>query len=205
MTDSPSTVRLCGGPLDGREINDMVLDHYETQAIIDSDVWAIVRYERNPDGEMEYVGAKSIADIATQATQPPAEPCLVDLESMSVTDATAFLRDDNERRIAELLEATDGAVDLTNAFDILYVRTFVTEILKGLSTKGFEAANLAYEDERSTLIDVISDKYEAFQNEREAALARAKLAVEAGPPPGTVQHNGRITMPSRRVRRANPK
>jgi hypothetical protein len=209
MDDSDAVPLLHGGPFDGEffpynpESGDFP-SVFERQADVGGE-WVMARYERTDDGAYEYAGAKSIAYIATEATQPAPseEEELVDLDSMTSAEALAFLQEDNERRITELLENTGGQVDLSEAFDARFLRIFVNRILLFMSPMIHEEASLEFENARSRKLDELQDKYEEMYAQREAALAQARLSMQ-GPPPGMGAQGGAggaVTMPNRRIRR----
>lgn len=132
------------------------------------------------------------------------EPEMVDLEAMTVDEALAFLIEDNERRITEFFEISDGQIDLEHAvdLDVKFIRIFVNRILGFMSPKMHTEASLEYENHRSRHIDEIEDKYNKFQDEREQAMAQARLSMQ-GPPPGMPAPGAmeRVKLPPRRVRR----
>lgn len=161
----------------------------------------------------EYAGVVDISELATDTMEaefdkerahPEDEPEPVDLETMTTEDALAFLVDDNARRITELFEISNGQLELDNAFDLAFVKIFVNRILNFMSPKMHTEASLEYENHRSRAIDEIEDKFLKFQDERERAMAQARLSMQgsppgAMPPPGAME---RVTLPPRRIRRA---
>jgi hypothetical protein len=143
------------------------------------------------------------AEFEKIRAEAEAEPEPVDLETMTTEEALAFLTEDNARRVTELYELSDGQVELDNAFDLAHVKIFVNRILLFMSVKIHTEAQLEYEDHRSRKLDEIEDKFNKFQDERERALAQARLQVSQGPPPGMAPPGmqERINLPPRRIRR----
>lgn len=165
----------------------------------------LVTYELNDEGVAEYSGSKTMADIATDTTNAAFEGLRdhgdepdVDLEKMPAREARDFLKLDNERRRTELFEASEGQVDLTNAFDLLEALVLLRHLV-GKDAELSLGATLDFENQVSLKLDEIQTKYEEFQAAREVAQRQAVLQGNA--PPGTPIHNGRVTMPARRVRR----
>jgi hypothetical protein len=170
--------------------------------------WAKDEGEEHWHGE--YAGTRDLTDLASETmedefekerAQP--EPELVDLDSMTNEEALAFLKGDNERRITELLELSDGQLDLEHAHDLMFVKIFVNRILLFMSPQIHAEAQLEFENLRSCKFDEIEDKYNEFQAERERALAQARLSMQ-GPPPGMAPPGvaERVVLPSRRIRRS---
>jgi hypothetical protein len=197
-------MELRGGPLDSFNVRWAEGQSVWEGAYYDDEgAMVLYRYEMGEDGP-EYGGVVSMTDIADRATNAheplplDAEP-MIDLETMTADEATEVLIEDNERRVAELMEMSGGQVDLTNAFDILFIKTYLRHFLEQGHPKIAANARLDFEDQRSRMLDDITDKIENTMAEREKMMNQAKLMGQAVPP-GPV-HAGRVTTPARRVRR----
>lgn len=216
-TEDPESFRevtLHGGPLD----KEAVFWHrgenlWSGSWFKDDGTMILVRYELTGLADAEYAGEQSMTDLAyevadiafegardsaTEAGAPELEG--IDLETMSTDDALEFLLEDNERRVAEFKENTEGQVDLSDAFDITFVRVFLDHLVRHTSAKVYTEASLEFEDRRSRLLDKVEEQYVAQLKQREAAMAQARLMGQGGPPPGAMRP---VAMPPRRIRRGN--
>lgn len=198
---------LANGPLRGERVPEPAEGRtWQGTWFDDAGQQILVTYELNDEGVAEYSGSKTMADIATDTTNAAFEPLRdhgdepdVDLDKMPEHEARDFLRLDNERRRTELFEASDGQVDLTNAFDLLEILTLLRHLVAFTSSPLELDATLDFENQVSLKLDEIQTKYEEFTEARDIAQRQAVLQGNA--PPGTPIHNGRVTMPARRVRR----
>jgi hypothetical protein len=202
---------LQGGPLDqysvlwGDGAEDWTGTYYN-----DAGDMVLYRYEMGEDGP-EYSGVQLITDIADAATgahepgpldeetRPENLPTL-DLETMTAEEATDVLIEDNDRRVTQMREATNGQVDLTNAFDILFLKVYLTHLVEEGSPSIAGEARLDFEDQKSRMLDEIIANFEKMQAEREKMMAQQRLAVQQAPPMAPV-HQGRVTLPGSGVRR----
>ena len=200
----PPLVKFVSGPLRGFHAP------LPTEGTIWQGAWfddvgqqVLVTYEINDEGVAEYSGSKTMADIATDTTNAEFDKLRehdepdVDLEALPAAEARDFLALDNERRVKELLEASGGQADLTNAFDILEIQIMLRHLLHAAGEKVELESELEFGNEVSLKLDDIEDKYTQFAKAREVAERQAMLS---GGPPAPI-HNGRVTLPARRIRR----
>lgn len=210
-------IELRGGILDGFNVRWAEGESDWSGAYYDDEGRQImVRYVMGEDGP-EPGGTKLMTDIADEAIadQFPSgsvEPDVVDLDQMTAAEATEFLIEDNDRRVTELMELSGGQVDLTNAFDTLFIKVYLRHLVEWTHEKLANAARLDFEDQRSRLLDEVTDKMAAMQAEREKMVNQARLMGGQGAPmmmgpngpvpvPAGPMHQGRGTLPSKRVRR----
>lgn len=162
----------------------------------------LVTYEINDDGVGEYSGHKTMADIATDVTNAQfdaeREQVEVDLEAMPALEARDFLHLDNERRKDEILETSGGGVDLTEYFYGLECLVLLRHLTIAKGPEFAIEATLDFENMVSLKIDEIEDK---FEEQRKALEIAQRQAMLQGQPTGPPQHQGRVTMPPRRIRR----
>lgn len=206
---------LRGGPADGEQAP-RYAPTFSGNWVNDKGDVVMLTYEWVKEGDEwygEFAGMKNTRLLADEVVEDQmsqergeAEPEMVDLEKMTTEEALAFLKDDNERRITELFELSNGQIELDRSadLDLACVRIFVKRILLFISPKMHVEAELEYENHRSRYFDEIEDKFTKFQDEREKALAQARLSMQ-GPPPGMGPPGSepRIAFSPRRVRRAN--
>lgn len=218
-----TTGMLRGGPLDSMAApRNVGVSEWTGAWANDEGEPILVTYEWVKDEEDdrwfgEYAGTRKVADIASETMEsffagergaPEEELEPVDLDSMSTEDALAFLREDNARRVAELFELSGGSLDVEHSseLDVGFLKIFVRRILTVMSTKMLTGAELEYENFRSQFFDELEDKFNKFQDERDAAMAQARLSLQGPPPgmPGMVPGGPapeRVTFPPRRIRR----
>jgi hypothetical protein len=200
--DAPM-LRLANGPLRGFIVPEPEGRTWQGAWFDDAGQQVLVTYEINDEGIAEYSGSKTMADIATDVANGEFDKVRehdapdVDLASMPAAEARDFLALDNARRVSELLETSGGQADLTNAFDMLEIQIMLRHLIHAAGPKVELEAELEFGNEVSIKLDDIEDKYEKFAAAREIAERQAMLQ---GGPRAPV-HNGRVTMPARRIRR----
>lgn len=200
--DAPM-LRLANGPLRGFIVPEPEGRTWQGAWFDDAGQQVLVTYEINDEGIAEYSGSKTMADIATDVaneqfdTEREHDTPDVDLEALPAAEARDFLALDNQRRVKELLEASGGQADLTNAFDILEIQIMLRHLLHAAGEKVELESELEFGNEVSLKLDDIEDKYTQFAAAREVAERQAMLS--GGPP--APMHNGRVTLPARRIRR----
>jgi len=108
-------------------------------------------------------------------------------------DDHAFLKDDNERRVREMKERTDGKVNLDGAFDSLRATTYLKHLCVEMGV--LDRADFDFEGQRSVQLDKIEAEVTEHEEKMRAALAQAKLM---GNMPGHVEGAGgpRLLRPS---------
>ena len=91
----------------------------------------------------------------------------------SPEDAHAFLKDDNERRVAEMKDRTGGKVNLDGAFDSLRATVYLKHLCLEMGV--LDRADFDFEGQRSTQLDTIEAEVTQHEEKMKAALAQAKL------------------------------
>jgi hypothetical protein len=101
---------------------------------------------------------------------------------MSDNEAWEFLVAENGRRVDGFNEATGGRVDLTDAFDLLKIKVYMTHICLDLGI--LERADLDFQGQKAMRLDAIETAYTQMMQAREVAEARIKLGLdpESGQP-----------------------
>lgn len=200
----PPIIKFVGGPLRG----------FSAPMPVEGTIWqgawfddagqqVLVSYEINDEGIAEYSGSKTMADIATDVANSEFDKERehdapdVDLAALPAEEARDFLALDNARRVSELLEASGGQADLTNAFDMLEIQTMLRHLIAAAGPEVQLESELDFGNEVSLKLDDIEDKYTQFAAAREVAERQAMLQ---GGPPAPI-HQGRVTLPARRIRR----
>lgn len=207
---APGTT-LVNGPLRGLEIPvPDVGRSWQGAWFDDAGQQILVTYEFADDGEnavWEYSGSKTMADIATDVTNAEFEDVRdqgdepdVDLEAMPAREARDFLRLDNERRKTGLEVASEGQVNMEHTFDSMECLVLLRQLVMAKGSEFELAATLAFENEVSLELDRMEDRFHEFEEARQVAIREATLRGMT-PPPGGPVHNGRVTLPPRRVRR----
>jgi hypothetical protein len=200
--DAPM-LKLANGPLRGYSVPEPEGKVWQGAWFDDAGQQVLVTYEINDEGIAEYSGSKTMADIATDvanssfdAEREHGDEPDVDIDALPAEEACEFLKLDNERRVRELFEASEGQADLSNAFDLLEVQIMLRHLIAAAGPKVKLETELDFGNEVSLKLDDIEDKYEKFREAREIAEREAML--QGGPRP---VHQGRVTMPPRRIRR----
>jgi hypothetical protein len=87
-------------------------------------------------------------------------------------EAHHFLKDDNERRCTELLERTQGRINLNGAWESMRATTYLKHLCVEMGV--LDRADLDFEGQRSTALDKIEEEV----TQHEAALAKAQAQAK---------------------------
>jgi hypothetical protein len=97
------------------------------------------------------------------------------------------LKDDNERRIRDIAEHTQGQVKLDHAFDTVKLVTYIKHLL--LDAGLLDRADFDYEGQRSKLLDITEREIAEFEKKAAEAMRLQKLGIA---PPGMPGQAGPI-------------
>jgi hypothetical protein len=93
-------------------------------------------------------------------------------------EASDALREMNDARVAELEAKTENRVSLENAFDVLYLLTYLETVAVALGVK--DQAELWFQERRGAKITEIAEQYDKMVAARDEAERIARLGGPTG-------------------------